>query len=454
MKTAVSEGSGVSRRGALKLMGAGAATLALGACSAGSHPSTGSGGTGGGTKKGQKVLHMTSCWNPPDPRATAQAKIIDMFEKANPDVKVDVEYVVWDQSLSSLSLKVGAGQPPDLSLQQDTDLLTLISQGDLAPLDQFTNGWTAKERADLTSPYDDLVFNGHLYALRESPRPSNALFYSKDAFSAAGVSEPPKTATEWAEVAAKCTSAGKYGLTIPLGNTSDMIRFVAAFSSMLWARGGDLYDVKSGKPIFDQEPGIFAAQWLQDLVYKSGAFPKSAVTASANEVDQQFPAGVVAMTTGNTGNLGSYQAARKGDWLASASFPNFANDGSKPGAAFVAGSWCHTIPKGGNAELAWRLIEFYQTPEADLMLAKIAGEIPARKRTLKNSFFSTPAAANTKSWLQWMEANPHPATVLKVPKYQVLVQALYNAMQSVVGQKGNVEAALKSASQYYVSKSK
>ena len=107
---------------------------------------------------------------------------------------------------------------------------------------------------------------------------------------------------------------------MPLGNPHDRNRFVAAFASMLWAQGGDLYDLTARKPVFQEDAGVYALQWLQDMALSSKAMPGGITTSTAETVDQQFTAGSIASTVANTGNLGDYKSRKSGDWVASAPF--------------------------------------------------------------------------------------------------------------------------------------
>ena len=47
-------------------------------------------------------------------------------------------------------------------------------------------------------------------------------------------------------------------------------------------------------------------------------------------------------------------------------------------------------PTSCKAEAAWKLIEFLQSPEAEAIDARVGGELPTRKSTLKDPFFQTP----------------------------------------------------------------
>lgn len=427
-----------TRRGLIQLFVAGGATIYLAGCSS---------SASAGKASGSKTLKYTTSWDPTssDPRAKSQAAIIKAFT-AKYDVQVELTYVPFDQANTQLILEAQGGRSPDVSLQMDVNLLTLIQQKAIQPLDQFTGSWSAARKADYLFPWDDMVFNGKQYAFRQSPRPANALFYRKDVFSAQNL-VPPTTADNWLQTATELSGSGKFGFGIPLGNTNDLNRFMAGFTSMIWARGGDIFDLNTNRPTFAEDAGVYAMDWMRSMVSK-GALARSAATASADTVDQQFTAGAIRTTLGNTGNLGSYQSSKSGDWVGVADMPNFANDTSKPGPAYLAGGWTMVMPKGANQDLAWKFLEFYQDPQAEVLKSSIGGELPTRKSVLDNSFYKTPAAANMRDWLAWLQANPK-AAPLKVPQYQNMVQQMYNACQAVMVKGMSSQKALQQASDAY-----
>jgi multiple sugar transport system substrate-binding protein len=128
--------------------------------------------------------------------------------------------------------------------------------------------------------------------------------------------------------------------------------------------------------------------------------------------------------------------------------PNFANE-PKPVPANTAGGWTLVVAKGAKREAAWKLMEFLQSNEAELVDAKVGGELPTRKSTLKDPFFQTPQAKRMVGWLDYMAANSHPATSLRIKKLEVLMDVLGDAAQQIVVNKADVKSTLALAAQKY-----
>src|SRR5580692_12315419 len=57
------------------------------------------------------------------------------FEKQNPDIEIDWEFVPWDGLRQKLTTEIGGGNNTDLVILATTWLPDLVNQGLLAPLD-------------------------------------------------------------------------------------------------------------------------------------------------------------------------------------------------------------------------------------------------------------------------------------------------------------------------------
>jgi ABC-type glycerol-3-phosphate transport system substrate-binding protein len=434
-----------TRRTALGLFAVGAAGAA-GAAGV----LAGCGGSGGSGRDENTVLFHT-IWNPDldDPRSVAQTRILDAFAQKYPDITVELQVVPWQDTHRDLLRATSANRGPDVSIQMDTNLATLIEQNVLLPLDEFTGDWSAERKRDYVFPFEDMVFDGEHYAFRQSLRPSNALFYRTDLYRDAGFPEPPATEAQWREVSAAVTTQNVAGISYPLAKVGELNRFMAAFVPMMWAYGGDLYDVSARRPTFHEEAGVRAMQWFQDAVHVHEIMPAAAATTDPETLDQQFTAGTVASLVGNTGNLGDYQV-RGAESVGVAPFPDFTNEGRLPGAAYLAGGWTMVMPRGANKEAAWRLLEFYQDEEAELIKAQVGNEPPTRRSVLEHEFFSSPDAELMRGWLDWAAANSRP-TPLQVPEYQEMIDAIGDAIQRIIVNRDNVRDALAEAAERYTS---
>ncbi len=94
-------------------------------------------------------------------------------------------------------------------------------------------------------------------------------------------------------------------------------------------------------------------------------------------------------------------------------------------------------------------MSFLQSNEAELTDARVGGELPTRKSTLKDPFFKTDEAKRMVDWLSYMAENSHPATLLKVKKVEVLVSVIGDAAQQIIANKADVRSTLAAAAQRY-----
>jgi ABC-type glycerol-3-phosphate transport system substrate-binding protein len=131
-----------------------------------------------------------------------------------------------------------------------------------------------------------------------------------------------------------------------------------------------------------------------------------------------------------------------------APFPNFADDASKPGSAFIANGWTLCVPKGAQTDEAWQFLDFFQSVPAQLINMKVGQQLPTRKSALEDPYFSTPAAATAVMVLDWMKANPHAGPV-HVKNYPDLTLALGSAFQQIITNRADVGSALSKAAQQY-----
>jgi ABC-type glycerol-3-phosphate transport system substrate-binding protein len=437
-----------SRRDLLRLS-AGAAAIGgvglLAGCS-----TTGSSAAVTATKSAKvtnKTIRLEYSFSSTDARSTAIKAISDAFTKKT-GIKVEqpaggVNYANLDKLLIR---EVASKQQPDVSFQYDSVLLELSQAHAIQSLDQFTKSWSAKTKADFTYPLDEMTLGGKMLALRFSPVPSNALYYHKDIYSAAGQNKAPVTFAEWEDVSQKVTTSSRYGFSVPLVTSGTLHRLIAAWTSMMWAGGGDLFDAATSKPTFQDEPGIKAAQWFQDQVYRTKIMPQSATTTSDDSLDAQFIGGNVASITANTGDASGYTAGGVKDMVL-APFPNFANK-STVGSAFGAFTFTMTIPTGAQTDEAWQFINFTQQPEAQKILATIGQSLPTRKSALEDPYFKTAAAKTQVEIIDWMKVNPHKAP-LDIPQYPDLITAIGTAFQDIIANRAKPETALKTAASTY-----
>jgi multiple sugar transport system substrate-binding protein len=250
-------------------------TLGMTGCSKGS-----SSGGGGGDSKTIKFVaaiyddNTKGYWD----------GLIKDFEAANKGYKVNLEMVDWTQMDAKVKTYVQTKQTPDiLNYNAFSDF---ARDGLTYPVSEVVS---PQVLSDFTPTFvDQTKYNGTQYAL---PFIASArlLFFNKDLFKKAGITNPPST---WAEVksdAQKLKAKGAVGYGLPLGPEESQAEFYS------WAMndGGGWVD-SSGKWAINQPANIDTLNFLRDL-NKSGLTQPNPETTDRKTVFNQFAQGKVGM---------------------------------------------------------------------------------------------------------------------------------------------------------------
>ncbi|MCW2864910.1 MAG: transporter substrate-binding protein [Actinoallomurus sp.] len=250
-------------------------TLGMTGCSKGS-----SSGGGGGDSKTIKFVaaiyddNTKGYWD----------GLIKDFEAANKGYKVNLEMVDWTQMDAKVKTYVQTKQTPDiLNYNAFSDF---ARDGLTYPASEVVS---PQVLSDFTPTFvDQTKYNGTQYAL---PFIASArlLFFNKDLFKKAGITNPPST---WAEVksdAQKLKAKGAVGYGLPLGPEESQAEFYS------WAMndGGGWVD-SSGKWAINQPANVDTLNFLRDLT-KSGLTQPNPETTDRKTVFNQFAQGKVGM---------------------------------------------------------------------------------------------------------------------------------------------------------------
>jgi Maltose-binding periplasmic proteins/domains len=257
---------------------AGAAALALSACSGGSSPS--------GTT-GKVTLTMWTGFTGGDRPGYEQ--IVKDFNASHPDIKVVQTVEPWDTIQQKLPSAWLTGSGPDIAApSSDPNVIAdYVKTNSLLPV--VTGAGTSKVNASALAPaaVKELTYNGKLYAI-----PANfatlSLYYNKKMFAAAGIANPPSTVAEFEADAKKLTidnGRKQYGLSLADNQTIQM------WPILQWLLGGDIVDTK-GCSVLSTTAGQSSLKTWADLVAKDHISP---VGQTGAEADSLFSAGKAAM---------------------------------------------------------------------------------------------------------------------------------------------------------------
>ncbi|NHA69809.1 ABC transporter substrate-binding protein [Phycicoccus flavus] len=255
-----------------------ALTLALGACAQGSATRTDDAAATGGPVTVRYMNFSANGGHEQDLDAIKSA-----FESANPDIKIQLETVPYDDYFTKLQTAVAGGTASDAFELNYENFVTYSSNGSLAALKDVDGS------AYKPSLLEAFSADGTQYGLPESF--SNVvLFYNKDLFAEAGVDEPTADWT-WADekAAAEKLTDKKKGVW----GDYQPISFFEYYKAVAQA-GGEFVSPDGSAAAFDSDAGRAAAEWL---VGKSGTtMPMEADGAGTPDFDSKlFKDGKLAM---------------------------------------------------------------------------------------------------------------------------------------------------------------
>jgi arabinogalactan oligomer/maltooligosaccharide transport system substrate-binding protein len=276
----------------------------------------------------------------------ALTQLIDSVKKANPDAKINVLAIPFDQVFAKFQTEAAAGGGPDLFTAPNDELGSEVRAGLLMALDDKVKGKLDKVAA---LGVDGLRVDGKLYGVPMLFK-AVALYYNKDK-----VATPPKTTDE-------LMTAVKGGKSI--------IQNQNAYHLFGWstAFGGKLMD-GSGKCVADQGGWSDAFQYLVDLKKAGAKFE-----TDGGKADTLFRQGQVDMIVNGPWVLGDYKKDL-GNKLGVAPMPA----GPKGNAGPLTGvdGW-YVNANSKNADAAIALALALTDANGQKTYADVAGDVPVR----------------------------------------------------------------------------
>lgn len=301
-----------------------------------------------------------------DPKVEAWAKgVIEDFEAEHPDVDVELTLPPTNNYQQLLTTQIRGKNPPDLAAVPTAWVPAFVEAQALVP-------WTEQVDQGLLDRFAPTLLegakvDGGQYALPYLST-SRALFWNKEDFEKAGLSEPPATWDELVEDGQKIVEAGgaKYGFALQ-GTGAEA--FAAWFPYVYWSQGAELTS-GDGQLAIDQDACVQGVSVLKRMVEEGVTQPN----VTADDLPEQmalFTSGEAAMTITGPWLVGTLAAeAPKLDYGV---------------APIPAGSTSTTLDiqdafilfkDGGNTDAAAAFAEFLYQPENADSLVEGRGMLP------------------------------------------------------------------------------
>lgn len=291
----------IKRKNFLALGGLGLGTAALAAC--GGPNTSGAAKTSAAATDWSNVTpaaQISFMSSHPGSSQPIEQKLIDDFQKANPNIKVNL--ITGGQNYEEVAQKFQTAQTgndvPDVVVASDVWWFRYTLSGAIVPVDDLLKA-VGDNTDDFNSTlYGDYSYNDQHWAVPFA-RSTPLFYYNKDHFKAAGLPDrAPTTWEEFAQWAPKIKAANA-----AQGGYQNAYQYPALvgyagwiLQNVLWGQGGGWS--KEWEMTTASDASVKAMQWVQDSIVKDGW-----AGVSSKDAVGDMTAGAVSSTVSSTGDL-------------------------------------------------------------------------------------------------------------------------------------------------------
>jgi multiple sugar transport system substrate-binding protein len=373
----------------------------------------------------------------------AYQKLVDSFQAANPDYKVELRYVPDDADyLRRLAADFAAGAPADVMLLNYRRIAPFADEGALAALGSYLAQSTMIKAADFYQPaLTAFSYKGQQWCIPQNVS-SLVVYYNKALFDAAGVAYPANDWT-WADfvTAAKALTVDKNGdgVTDQYGVGIDPILYRLA--PFIWQAGGELVDNPASptRLSLDSPAARLAFQWFVDLQVKEKVVPDAAAEA-AQDSESRFLSGAVGMYFNSRRAVPTMRTIKDFDWDV-APLPR----GTQPTSVLHSDGYC-MADKSKDKEAAWKFIEYANSVTGQEIVARTGRTVPSLRAVAESASFLDPAQKPAYSQV-WLDAVPTLRTVPVMSNWPAIEDAASKEVERAFYGQASVEEAAAAASE-------
>ncbi|MBS4208656.1 sugar ABC transporter substrate-binding protein [Bacillus sp. FJAT-50079] len=360
---------------------------------------------------GQVVITIWDYLAPDSSSDREQKALIEQYEKDHPNIKFERTYIPFADLKTKLLQGIAGNDLPDIVVIDNPDHQSFAEAGVFADITKEVEEWG---QADKYYPgaIDSAKLNDKFYGI---PNNSNALaiYYNKDLFEAAGITETPKTWAEFAEAAKKLTNGDVKGFAMS-GKKSEEGTF--QFLPYLWQAGADLDS-------FDSPEAKNAMTFIQTMI-NDGSLSKNMINWDQSDVLVQFQTQKAAMMEN-----GPWQIPVLEEQSKDINWGVFLMPSDKDPASVLGGeNWAITA-NSQNKKEAWDFLMWTQQPEILGPMHELGGRLPSREDIGSDSQYTWQKDENVKVFMEQLKTAKPRAYGTKYPEISSNVQeAIQRAM--------------------------
>ncbi|MFC8344639.1 ABC transporter substrate-binding protein [Streptomyces sp. NPDC057280] len=335
----------------------------------------------------ETTINFWHAWSA-DSEVTAVKTLVAGFEKAHPNIHVNVVGNMTDDKINQ-ALRAGGSKAPDVISSFTTNAVgKFCSSGALVDLNPFFEKAKIDPATTFPAAMNEYTqFDGDRCSV---PLLGDAygLYYNKTAFEKAGISAPPKT---WSEFEADAKK-----LTVPQGDSFKQLGFMPNYhgwettTEHYLGQFSPTYFDKDGKSTIAKDPAVAAAFTVQKkLVDALGGYRKLE-TYRAKLGDEwgpkhPFHTGQVAMQLDGEWRLGMALDAKPGFDIGVAPLPVPDDQADQYGKGYITGTIAGIAATSKKQNAAWELVKYITTDtDAVVNFSNAIHNVPSTLAALKS----------------------------------------------------------------------
>ncbi len=350
------------------------------------------------------------------------------FTEMDNGITVEYRFVPFDELVNETLRAFATNQAPDLVSLDNPDMALFTSRGAFLDItDMVAESDVINPDNYFEGPLNSVTWDGRLYGI---PKYTDTIgvFYNKDLFEKAGITEPPTTWAEFADYAKKLADPDNnvYGATWSArGNEEGTFQFLP----IIQMAGGSYSNVNV--------PGAVEVLNIWKDLIDGGYASQDVLTMGQWDSTGTFNSGNAAMAVSGPWEINRMVDDAKFDWGV-ALLPTIEEGGARSSA--LGGFDWGIMSTTENPEAAFELLEYFASQDA--VMFQDFGNIPARKDIeLPPSGNANKDAALALFIEQLQYAQPRGPH----PEWQKISKPIYDALQAALTGQTTPEAALEQA---------
>ena len=363
------------------------------------------GGQGeGGKEEGPITLTHWSFIDPAgdNVRSRAHAYVHETFMEANPNIKVEVNVIGWQQLDPMLVKAATTGKVPDTSMVYHPSLAMHVNAESIQPLDPYVNGWPQDKKDDFVAPWSATQINGKKWGFHYDHRVTG-MMYRQDILDDNGLAAP-RDMDEMIEQCLKLSDLPNRIAWLSGANSKNYASVLERVMPLAYS-GGSVLIEDDGTTDAAGDGWVKAVDHWRKVVHEWKLLPQDLALAHTDETQSIFISGKGVFYIQPSHRLGfTRDKSGLGDKIQYGPIPAFKDNTTAPVAIF---GWILVMPKGAkHPEAAVKFIDHFISPEMQAHLSEHATYTPVRKSASEFPWFQTDAAADVRNFMEMASANP------------------------------------------------